>query len=65
MYPQKCFDFGRREGQVVMSLSVRSLAVTISLVRCFYDFFGAVRLPFGGNGKDGSPMGVVRWEECL
>jgi len=48
-----------------MSLSVRSLAVTISLVPCFYDFFGAVRLPFGGNGKDGSPMGVVRWEEHL
>jgi len=43
-----------------MSLSVRLLAVTISLVPCFYDSFGAVSLLFSGNGKDGSPMGVVR-----
>jgi len=48
-----------------MSLSVWLLTVTISLVPGFYDFFGAVRLPFGGNGKDGSPMGVVRWEERI
>jgi len=48
-----------------MSPSVWSLAVTISLVPCFYDSFGAVRLLFGGNGKDGSPMGVVRLEEHI
>jgi len=48
-----------------MSLSVRSLTVTISLVPCFYNFFGAVHLPFGGNRKDGSPMGVLWWEERI
>jgi len=48
-----------------MSPSVWSLAVTISLVPCFYDSFGAVRLLFGGNGKDGSSMGVVRLEEHI
>jgi len=48
-----------------MSLSVRSLAVTISLVPCFYDFFGAVLLLFGGNGNDGNTMGVVRWKERI
>ena len=48
-----------------MSLSVRSLAVMISLVPCFYDFLGVVRLLFCGNGKDGSPMWVVQWEECI
>jgi len=63
--PTKCFDFGQWGGQVVMSLSVRSLTVTISLVPCFYVFFGAVRLLFGGNGKDGSSMGVVRWQERI
>ena len=48
-----------------MSLAVRPLAVTISLLSNFYDFFGAMHLLFGGNGKDGSPMGVVRWEERI
>ena len=48
-----------------MSLAVRSLAVTISLLSNFYDFCGAVRLHFSSNGKDGSPMGVVRWEERI
>jgi len=48
-----------------MSLSVRSLAITISLVPYFYDFFSALHLLFGGNGKDGNPMGVVRWEERI
>jgi len=48
-----------------MSLSVRLLTVMISLVPYFYLFFGVVRLLFGGNGKDGSPMGVVRWEEHM
>ena len=59
-----------------MSLSVRSLAITISLVPCFYDFFGTVRLLFMSctlclsislvrllllvDGKDGSPTGVVQ-----
>jgi len=48
-----------------MSLFVRSLAVMVSLVPYLYDFFGAVLLLFGGNGKDGNPMGVVRWEERI
>ena len=35
-----------------------------TVARC-YDFFGAVLLLFGGNGKDGNPMGVVQWEERI
>ena len=48
--PTKRFDLGQRGRQVVMSPAVRSLAVTISLVR----------LLLLADRKDGSPTGVVR-----